>query len=63
MKGVVNFGAVDMDQHRAAGEPYGVSSYPTIKLFGRNKNKPKDFVGGERTFDKFVDFTIAAMKE
>jgi len=38
-------GAVDMDKHQALGGPYNVQGFPTIKLFGANKNKPTDYQG------------------
>ena len=54
----MNVGAVDMTVDGGAGRPYEVQGYPTIKLFGNNKNKPIDYSSGQRTFDKFVDFSM-----
>ena len=59
----MNLGAVDMTTDRAAGANYGISGYPTIKLFGGDKNKPIDFSSGDRTFNKFVEFCMEHMKE
>ena len=38
-------GAVDASEHQSLGGRYGVSGFPTIKIFGANKNKPKDYAG------------------
>jgi len=46
LKGVVKVGAVDMDVHQSVGGPYNVRGFPTIKIFGLNKNSPEDFQGG-----------------
>merc|ERR1711981_1241513 len=46
LDGVVNIGAVDADKHRDLGGKYGVKGFPTIKIFGANKNSPKDYKGG-----------------
>lgn len=51
-----------MDEERAAGQPYQVQGYPTIKFFGKDKTKPLAFESGERTFEKFVDYAIEQMK-
>ncbi|KAI6652646.1 hypothetical protein LOD99_4430 [Oopsacas minuta] len=59
LKGVVGVGAVDMDQYSSLGSPYGISGFPTIKIFGSNKNKPKDYQGA-RSAQAIVQ---AAMKE
>jgi protein disulfide-isomerase-like protein len=47
MRNKANFGAVDCTS--TVGSPvcgkYGVHSFPTIKGFGKNKRKPKDYAG------------------
>jgi protein disulfide-isomerase A6 len=45
LQGIVKVGAVDADQHKSLGSQYGVRGFPTIKIFGANKNKPDDFQG------------------
>lgn len=35
-----------MDSDREAGASYGISGFPTLKLFGANKNSPIDYNGG-----------------
>jgi hypothetical protein len=62
MKGVVNVGAVDMTVDGEVGSPYKVSGYPTIKMFGKDKKQPYDYTSGERTFEKFVNFSLGKMK-
>jgi len=46
LDGVVNIGAVDADQHKDLGGKFGIKGFPTIKVFGANKNSPKDYKGG-----------------
>ena len=38
-------GAVNADEHRSLGSQYGVQGFPTIKVFGVDKRKPKDYQG------------------
>ena len=45
LKGVVKLGAVNADEHRSLGGQYGIQGFPTIKIFGKNKNKPEDYQG------------------
>src|SRR5262249_15635319 len=42
----VKFGAVDATEHAALAQQYSVQGYPTIKIFGTDKKKPKDYRGG-----------------
>lgn len=44
-QGVVKVGAVDMDKHQSVGGPYNVRGFPTIKIFGLDKQKPTDYNG------------------
>ena len=41
-------GAVNADDHKSLGGQNQVQGFPTIKIFGLNKNKPEDYQG-ERT--------------
>ena len=34
-----------MDQHQSVGGPYNVRGFPTIKIFGANKQAPSDYNG------------------
>ena len=45
LKGVVGVGAVDADSHKQLAGQYGVTGFPTIKIFGANKNKPEAYQG------------------
>jgi len=45
LKGVVNVGAVDADAHKQLAGQYGIKGFPTIKIFGANKNQPEDYQG------------------
>nr|KAF6430040.1 protein disulfide isomerase family A member 6 [Molossus molossus] len=46
LKDIVKVGAVDADKHQSLGGQYGVQGFPTIKIFGSNKNRPEDYQGG-----------------
>ena len=41
----MNVGAVDMTEHQSVGAPYGIQGFPTIKVFGANKQRPLDYQG------------------
>lgn len=62
LKGMVKFGAVDMTQHQELGGPYGIQGFPTIKIFGGNKDKPTDYQG-QRTAKALVDGAISAVRQ
>ena len=62
MKGTVNVGAVDMTQHQSVGAPYGIKGFPTIKIFGYNKNKPTDYRGA-RTADALGDEAFSQLRK
>lgn len=62
LKGVAKLGAVDMTQHQAAGAPYNVKGFPTLKVFGANKAKPSDY-NGARSANAFVDAALAEVKK
>lgn len=36
---------MDADKHQSLGGQYGVQGFPTIKIFGSNKNRPEDYQG------------------
>ena len=61
LKGIVKLGAVDMDQDQSVGAPYSIQGFPTIKIFGANKNSPSDFRGG-RTAQAIVDEAMAQLR-
>merc|ERR1711935_154365 len=60
--GMVNLGAVDMTTDQQVGAPYNVQGFPTIKLFGSNKNSPKDHNGG-RGEREFVNAGVDMVRE
>ncbi|XP_028295238.1 protein disulfide-isomerase A6 [Gouania willdenowi] len=61
LKGVVKVGAVDADQHQSLGSEYSVRGFPTIKIFGANKNKPEEYQGG-RTAQAIIDQTLNTLR-
>ena len=54
-------GAVNVDEHKSLGERYGVRGFPTVKIFGVNKNKPEDY-NGARTAQGLVDSGLEAAR-
>jgi len=62
LKGVVRLGAVNADEHRELGGQYGIQGFPTIKIFGRNKNKPEDYQGS-RDAKGMIDGGLAAARK
>jgi protein disulfide-isomerase A6 len=63
LNGIVRVGAVNMDEERKAGEPYNIQGYPTIKFFAKNKKSPLTFESNQRTFDKFVEYSVQQLKD
>lgn len=61
LRGAVRVGAVNADEHKELGGKFGVRGFPTIKLFGTNKQKPSDF-NGARTAQGLVDAALAEVK-
>ena len=61
LKGIVKVGAVDMDAHPSVGSPYQIQGFPTIKVFGSNKQKPSDYQGG-RTAQAIVDEALSQLR-
>lgn len=61
LAGIVQVGAVNADeeQNKPLAGQYGIQGFPTIKLFGIDKNKPIDYQGARSAKD-IVEF---AMKE
>jgi len=62
LKGIAKVGAVDMTQHQSVGAPYNVQGFPTIKIFGGDKDKPTDFKAA-RTADALVNSVISALQD
>ncbi|RZF34960.1 hypothetical protein LSTR_LSTR010052 [Laodelphax striatellus] len=61
LKGFVKVGAVNADEQKSLGGRFGVRGFPTVKIFGANKNKPEDY-NGARTAQGLADAGIAAIK-
>jgi len=62
LKGIVKVGAVDMTQHQEVGQPYGVTGFPTIKVFGSDKKKPSAY-NGQRTAQAFIDAALNEIRK
>ncbi|GJQ74963.1 hypothetical protein Trydic_g9589 [Trypoxylus dichotomus] len=54
LKNIVKVGAVNVDEQNDLGERFDITGFPTIKIFGTNKNKPEDYAG-PRTAQGLVD--------
>ncbi|KAK4325614.1 hypothetical protein Pmani_003821 [Petrolisthes manimaculis] len=62
LKGVVKVGGVNADEHKSLAGQYGVRGFPTIKIFGLDKNKPEDY-NGQRSAQGIVDAGMKAVRE
>ncbi|XP_075992575.1 protein disulfide-isomerase A6 homolog CaBP1 [Anticarsia gemmatalis] len=60
LKGIAKVGAVDADQHKSFAHTYGVSGFPTIKIFTGKKHSPYQ---GQRNAEAFIDAALKAAKE
>lgn len=61
LKGIVKVGAANVDEHKELGGRYGVKGFPTIKIFGADKNKPEDYNGG-RTAKEIAEAALKAAR-
>lgn len=61
-QGVVKVGAINADDHKSLSGKYGVRGFPTIKIFGADKNKPTDY-DGARSAQAIVDAALNAAKQ
>ncbi|XP_072890485.1 protein disulfide-isomerase A6 [Hemitrygon akajei] len=61
LKGIVKVGGVDADKHQSLGGQYGVQGFPTIKIFGLNKNKPDDY-NGARSAQGITDAALNTLR-
>lgn len=62
LKGVVKVGAVDADKDKSLAGQYGVRGFPTVKIFGVNKNSPTDF-NGARTAEGVASAGLQELKK
>lgn len=62
LKGIVKVGGVDMDQHQSVGAPYNVRGFPTLKVFGLNKQSPSEYQG-QRNAQGIMDAALAEVKK
>lgn len=60
IQGIAKVGAVDADQYKDFSQKYGVTGFPTIKIFTGSKHTPYQ---GQRTAEAFVDAAIKSAKE
>lgn len=61
LKGLVKVGAINADEHKSLGQKYEIRGFPTIKIFGANKNRPRDYTGA-RTAQGMVDELFRELK-
>lgn len=62
LKGVVKVVAVDATQHESLAQKYQIQGFPTIKVFGADKQKPADYAG-QRTSDAIVSEAMRAANQ
>lgn len=60
LQGIAKVGAVDAEEHRSFTQKYGVTGFPTIKIFTGSKHTPYQ---GQRNAEAFVDAALKATKE
>lgn len=53
-------GGVDADKHKALATKFGVTGFPTIKIFTGDKHTPYQ---GQRTAEAFVETALKAAKD
>ena len=53
LEGIVNVGGINCDEQKQLCGQFGIQGFPTIKVFGSNKNKPEDYQGA-RTAEGIV---------
>lgn len=51
---------MDADQHKSFASQFGITGFPTIKVFTGRKNHPYK---GQRTAEAFVDAALKAAKD
>lgn len=59
--GVAKLGAVDCDKEKELCGKYGIKGFPTLKWFGEDKSKPKDY-NGAREAPGMVQFAQQARR-
>ncbi|OQS05451.1 disulfide-isomerase [Thraustotheca clavata] len=59
LKTTAKLGAVDCTVHQNLAQQFGIQGYPTIKEFGKNKNKPQEYRGG-RTASEIIEYVKAS---
>ena len=57
LSGIVKLGAVDMTKEESVGSPYGIKGFPTLKFFGDDKKKPKDY-NSARKADAMANYCV-----
>jgi len=61
VQGVVKVAAVDVDTHKELGGRYGIKGFPTIKIFGADKNSPENYEG-PRTSKGLIEAALSAIR-
>lgn len=61
LKGIIKVGGVNADEQKTLAGRFGVRGFPTVKIFGTNKNKAEDY-NGARTAQGLADAAINSLK-
>lgn len=59
LRGIVKVGAIDADKHKSFGKDFGVSGFPTIKIFTGSKHVPYK---SARTAEGLVEAALKVVK-
>jgi protein disulfide-isomerase A6 len=62
LKGLIGVGAVDCDQHKDLCGQFGVTGFPSIKVFTGDKSKPADYNGQRNAMGIVQEAQKAAQK-
>ncbi|XP_053609121.1 protein disulfide-isomerase A6 homolog isoform X2 [Plodia interpunctella] len=60
LKGIIKMGAVNADNHKSLAQKYGISGFPTLKIFSGGKHTPYN---GARNAAGFIEAGLKAAKE
>ncbi|UYV64187.1 PDIA6 [Cordylochernes scorpioides] len=60
--GIAKVAAVDCDTHKSLAAQYKIQGFPTVMIFGADKNNPKDYTG-DRNAASLVDTALKELRK
>ncbi|KAG0631153.1 hypothetical protein M758_1G231400 [Ceratodon purpureus] len=61
LQGKMKLGQIDCEAHKDIAQRYGIKGFPTIKLFGSDKDSPMDYEG-ERSASAIESYAISQLE-